>query len=112
MRDCLYLGPVPSDEDCEQLGREYEPRRATAECTAYVNQLRRQFGEEPEGARLAIKSGAHDFGTYLEVVVYYTDDQSAEYAFNVENNSPAYWDAEAIEELASKGITVRDFDRA
>lgn len=112
MRDCLYLGPVPSEEDCEQVGKYYQPNMARAECTAYVNQLRRQFGEEPEGARIAIKSEAHDFGSYLEVVVYYTDEQSAEYAFNVENNSPSYWDAEAIEELARKCITVRKFDRA
>ena len=38
------------------------------------------------------------------------DDSSfeeAEYAYNVENNTPARWDEQALEELRQRGYTMR-----
>jgi hypothetical protein len=112
MRELVYLGPVPSDESCQQCGtRDYNTVKARKECNAFINQLRRQFGEEPEGARLSIKAENHDFGTYYEVVCYYSDEQSCEYAFRVENEYPQFWDVDAVMELASHGIDVQEMDR-
>ena len=52
MRDYIDIGATPASENCEQLGPNYDPQRARAECRAFIAQLRRQFGPEPEGAQL------------------------------------------------------------
>jgi len=100
MRDYIDIGPTPVDESCEQLGPNYNPARAKAECRAYINQLRRVYGEEPEGARLRITSNPHDFGTYHEVVCNFDDEYpaSVEYAFKLEEGCEN-WDEEARAEL-------------
>ena len=102
MRDYMELSCTPAAEDCEQLGPNYNPLRAKAECRAFINQLRRTFGPEPEGARLIVKSNPHDFGNYLEVqCVYDEDDEAAtEYAYKCESDMPMTWDDEAKAELA------------
>jgi len=67
MRDSLSIGSSPANEDCAQVGSDDYNKRARAETRAFVHQLRRVFGTEPEGARLKVKPNQHDFGTYLEV---------------------------------------------
>lgn len=101
MKDFVDIGPTPPDEDCQQVGASYNRAKARLECLAYINLLRRTFGEEPEGARLAIKSHAHDFGTYTDVVCHFDDDFPAavEYAFKCESDGPSNWDDAAREEL-------------
>jgi hypothetical protein len=103
MRQYLEIGPTPCDEDCQQVGTaSYNGARARIECQAFANQLLRQFGEPPQGARIGIKSFPHDFGSYSEVVVYYDDaiPESEAYAFRVESESPANWDGIARKELS------------
>lgn len=102
MKDELYLGPVPVEEDCSQVGSIGYLQRSRVECRAYINQLIREFGEPPEGSSLKIKACPHDFGTYHEVVVTFDDDirESVEWAFNVEDKLPMTWDTEAKVELA------------
>lgn len=99
--DYLELGPVPSNEHCEQVGPNYNESRARLECRVFIKQLRRMFGEEPIGARLRVKSNPHDFGSYLEVAVYYDPnvEESVEYAFKLEEEYPENWDEEAMNEL-------------
>ena len=101
MQDCLDLGSTPSQEDCAQVGREDYHLRARRECRAYINQLRRMFGEEPDGARLSVKSNPHDFGSYLSVVCYFDGDNkaAADYAYHCEAKGPKEWDEEARREL-------------
>lgn len=101
MQDYLTVGPVPAEEECEQVGQDYNPTRARKECNAYMAQLRRQFGEPPTGARLRILSNPHEFGAYLEVAVYYDSDieGALTYAFDIENNSPREWDETARADL-------------
>jgi hypothetical protein len=101
MQDCMDLGPAPTCETCAQVGRPDYAMRARRECLAYVKQLRRLFGEEPEGARLAIKANPHDFGTYFSVVCYFEDKlpSAMDYAFRLEKESPENWDGEARKEL-------------
>jgi hypothetical protein len=104
MRDFIDLGATtPPMEDCAQVGsRSYDYYdRARQEARAFILQLRRQFGEEPDGARLSVKSHPHDFGTYLTVVCHYDDADpvSSAYAVRCEAEGPQEWDEPARQEL-------------
>lgn len=100
MMDELYIGCTPADEECAQVGSSDYTERARKECRAYINQLIREFGEPPEGCRLAIKSNSHDFGTYYSVVCKYNDSEAAAtYAFKCEGEGSGTWDDEARKEL-------------
>lgn len=101
MRDYIALGPTPAGEECEQVGPDYDPVQARKESAIFIKQLRRVNGPEPEGARLAQKVFAHDFGSYNEVVCYFDDTYQAaiDYAFKCEANYPECWDKIAKEEL-------------
>ena len=94
MIDYISIGSSPTDEDCAQVGSENYLSRAMEECRRFVELLRKKFGDEPEEARLRVKSFPHDFGTYSEVVCYYDDTikESLEYAFFLEENVPQTWD--------------------
>ena len=93
MQDYLEIGSSPCDEECAGVGKPEYMEKAREECRRYINQLRAQFGVEPEGARLRIKSNPHDFGEYLEVVCYYNSDlpDSEEYAFKCEGEAWPTW---------------------
>jgi hypothetical protein len=103
MRDYLTIGPTPSHEDCAQVGSPDYRARARRECQAFINQLRRQHGPEPDGAGLRVKTEAHDFGSYFEVACYYDTEcpEAAAYALKCEGETPGEWDAEARRELAA-----------
>jgi hypothetical protein len=94
MENYLVLAPAPTEEDCVCVGEEDYLPRARAECQRFITLLRKKFGPEPEGARLAVKSLLHDFGNYLEVVCYFDETlpESVEYALHCEDNLPATWD--------------------
>lgn len=103
--DCLELGPVPSEESCQQVGtRFYDAVAARKECEAFRNQIRRVCGDEPEGIRLVVKSNPHDFGSYYEVAVKFDESIQAavDWAFKVESTDIAEWDAAARAELGIK----------
>jgi len=58
-----------------QLGTDdLHGRGPRAECQRFIALLRKQFGPEPDGARLAVKSFPHDFGDYLEVVCCFDEN--------------------------------------
>ena len=94
MRDYLYLGSTPSEEKCAQVGSDNYYDLAQAECTRFIELLRKTFGPEPEGAQLRIKYESHDFGTYLEVVCYFsnTHPESVEYAYRLDKEAPQTWE--------------------
>jgi hypothetical protein len=103
--DTFEIGPVPCEEKCEQLGPNYDPNRAKAECRIFISLLKRTFGEPPDGARYVVTSNRHDFGTYYEVGIKADDNSAAamEYAFKVEGNAPARWDEIARADLDAIG---------
>lgn len=103
MREYIELGPVPADEECEQLGPNYDYRKARRETRVYIRQLERMFKDPFKASPFGIKSFPHDFGCYSEAVVYYRpdDEESADFAFAVESNLPANWDWRAKEELST-----------
>jgi hypothetical protein len=94
MRDFINIGCTPLDEDCAQVGSKNYLPRAMNECGKFIHLLQKTFGPEPEGARLAIKSFPHDFGTYHEVVCWFDDDlpESVKYAYKLEAETPATWE--------------------
>jgi hypothetical protein len=94
METYLVLAPTPYEEDCVCVGEENYMPRARAECQRFIVLLRKKFGPEPEGARLAVKSFPHDFGDYLEVICYFDETlpDSVAYAYTCEDNLPATWD--------------------
>jgi len=104
MNDFIDVGSSPTHEDCAQVGTDDYHHRARRECRTYIGELRRIFGEEPEGARLSVRSNPHDFGAYLSVVCHYDPNiQGAiEYAFRCESEGPDEWDDEARRELAGE----------
>jgi hypothetical protein len=99
--DYLTIGSSPAEEECAQVGKEGYGEKAQKECRAFINQLVRQFGEPPYGARFSVKNFPHDFGTYKEVCVIYDEnsEEAIAFAFKVEAESPANWDEEAKKEL-------------
>jgi hypothetical protein len=64
-----------------------------AECVRFIALIRKKLGNEPPGARLAVKSNPHDFGQYFDVVCYFddTDEEARHYAFLCESETPRTW---------------------
>ena len=94
MRDFFPLGPVPSDEPCAQVGEPDFRQRAVPECRRFIELLRRVFGPEPEGARLAVKWFQHDFGDYCEVICDFDPEtpEAVAYAQRCECDAPTTWE--------------------
>lgn len=100
MIDYVSIGSTPNAEDCAQVGKDNYSEQARKEGKAYINQLKRQFGEVPS-AMFKLKGFPHDFGTYYEVCVVFSDgdEEAADFAYKVEVECPDYWDEEARKEL-------------
>jgi hypothetical protein len=99
--DYVSIGSSPCNESCAQVGTDGYTEKAKKECRAFQNQLERHFKNFPDGCFLSIKSFPHDFGSYLEVIVRYdeNDEAAANFAYDIENNCPENWDDEAKKEL-------------
>jgi hypothetical protein len=98
----------PVSESCLQLGSGSYHEFINLETSAFINQLRRAFGQEPPGCQFKVTKNPHDFGTYSDVeIVFDEDDEDAsDYAYDVESELPEYWDDEAKEELIRGGYPV------
>lgn len=103
--DEVDLGSTPTGEECVQVGEEDYYKWNRIELIAYVNQLKRQFPDMPRSLKFKISSNPHDFGTYHEVVVRFNADneEDSNYAWNMQNSLPEYWDETAKNELKEKG---------
>ena len=100
MRDYLTLGPTPSDESCAQVGSPDYLKWSRIESAIFIDQLNRVM-PPPEGARFSLKTFQHDFGSYVEVVANYDDDneEQVSWAYKAESETPLTWDTEAISQL-------------
>ena len=94
MRDFITLGTAPVNESCAQLGQEDYEVKVRPECQRFIKLLRKKFGDEPPGARFALKPFNHDFGVYYEVVCLFDtdDEEAAHYAYRCEDELPATWE--------------------
>jgi len=102
MQDHQTIGPVPCNEDCQQVGTpSYDHAKAKLECETFKAQLERTFKNPPVGASIGIMSFPHDFGTYMEVVVFFDDEIEAamDYMLEVEGDTPEEWDEESKKAL-------------
>jgi hypothetical protein len=103
MKDYLYVGPVPSEENCAQVGEDGYGKKARRECNMFANQIERHYPPPAKGY-LQTKANPHDFGTYYEVVAVFDteDEESVEWAFDVESDPKRVlrtWDEESINEI-------------
>jgi len=107
MRDYIALGTSPIDEACAYVGEDDYWEKAKKEGRVFQKQLERVFGPPPETAYFAGKSFSHDFGTYVELCIFYDMDskEEVEYALKLEDEMPEYWDEKAREEL---GLPVQE----
>lgn len=112
MTDYLTLGASPCNESCAQVGQPDYPERSRAECRAWLHQLERAlpYPSDDVPAYFTVKTFAHDFGSYREVVVKYDpgNDAACTFAFAAEEETPGEWDDEARAELAAAGFPVRE----
>ncbi len=107
----IQIGPTPYEEPCAQVSKdekEYSKymKLNQMEYDAFSKQLLRMFPNPPPGVSFYRASNPHDFGDYHEVAIRYKDRAGAEYAANIEENTPANWDGEALLELSNKGYFV------
>lgn len=96
MKDYLSFDPAPCNEDCVQVSKTAEYYPAMKEqARRYVNMLIKRFPflTNAEGPTISIKACSHDYGTYIEVRVYFERNNPAqeEQAYFIENNLPATW---------------------
>ena len=108
IKDSLYIGEAPWDESCAQVGTDMYPGNARKECQRFIDQIRRHYGPEPEGACLYIKSNPHDFGSYLSVECTFTWDPSLDE--EPEDGTPSQQYAFAIEGDWLRGLQNWDSD--
>ena len=97
MIDYVELGPAPVNEDCQQVGNNYNKTLAKEECARYMNLLNTLFpkSERPSEENIfMLKSFTHDFGKYYEVVLLYDDEneESEKYAYDVQDDMPLTWE--------------------
>ena len=93
MRNYFCLGPVPSEENCAQVGELGYRRKAIAECYRFIQLIRETRGHEPEGAELRLKAFDDDCGVYYEVVCWFDTDipSSVAYARACKDDAPETW---------------------
>lgn len=100
MIDSLYIGETPHDEECVPTQDKLGYTKAQKEqCKAFIAGLRNILGQEPEGAKLFVKSNSHDFGNYYSVECKFDDNfpKSIEYAYNCESFEASTWEDCEIE---------------
>ena len=95
--DYVSLGPCPCGEEAVQVGEpDYLPR-AVEQSRRYIKLLKEKLGSEPGTAMFNIKYNSHDFGTYVDVVCYFdnNDQEGREFAVRAERCAPTKWGNEA-----------------
>ena len=92
--DYVSIGSSPGEEECAQVGTPDYRDRAGIECRRFLDLIRKRLGPEPLGAELKVKSFPHDFGSYLEVVCEFSeeDEDAKSYAYRCEAEAPTKWE--------------------
>jgi hypothetical protein len=100
MKKFIQLGTAPSNEDCVQTGSKDYQERSRIEASIHINQLQRCFKRIPKAFNFGMKKFNHDFGEYIDVVLYYgNSDTDENRAYAIQDKLPVVWDSKAIEEL-------------
>ena len=111
MLEYIEIGASPFNEECVQVGADNYAELAQEECRRFIAELRKQYGAEPNGAKLRVKGFPHDFGSYYEVICNYDTniDDACDYAMNCERGVP-YW-TDAVGGTKDEGIREEIFAR-
>lgn len=106
--DYINIGSAPFDEDCVQVGDADYYRKSRIESKAFIHAIRKKLGPEPDRAMLRIKEFPHDFGSYIEVVCLYdeNDEEATAYAMKCESESPATWEEVGMKNPLKGGENV------
>lgn len=111
MIDYIFLGTtVPVGERCAQLNHTNNfLAMAKMEARTYIKQLKRVYGENPEGTNFAIATCPHDFGDYIDIKFFFDDDdlKHVEYMNSIEEGCEE-WDCESNVELKRLGYALDD----
>lgn len=98
MKNVLYFGASPCDEDCSQIGSSHYEIAAVDECRRWIRTLKHAYEKHhheplPSGLVLKVKSSDHDFGVYYEVIGTYddNDEKAIEAAYWLDANAPTNW---------------------
>lgn len=94
---------APLLEDRAQPGHSgYDYQfRARLQANALINQLRRNFGYDPSGARLEVETRLRDLEAHITVICHFDDEIKAalDYANRCRSRFPGRWDEVARREL-------------
>jgi len=109
VKDFIFLGPVPANENCAQLGTENYKQIAKFECELFKSQLEEHYKNDlSSDLRFKILPQDHDFGTYYEVVLeYYANFEDK--AFQLESeifSNNCRWTKENMEKLENFKSTL------
>lgn len=113
MREVIYIGPCPYDEDAAQSVDQDFAKMNSLECRVFKDQILRKYpkvAKLQDLGRLDVKIKAergHDYGTYREVVIVVdpTDEAALDAALSVESDTKgalARWDRASREKLNTK----------
>lgn len=103
MRNYLEFGTTPTHEPCAQVGSGNYTEKAIIEYKALLGQIKRQYAIIPEGVRFKRASCGHDFGTYYEMRVYWSDEEEQDFVYRLEDEFPMEWDSESRMFLEESG---------
>lgn len=93
----IEVGPVPAEEPCAQVGHDDYSERSRRECSVYIRQLQRIFGNPDPAVLKFVRCGfPHDLGRYHEVVAVMTAEGAKLFD---EALLPGEWDHIARAEL-------------
>lgn len=92
MKDRLDLGPVPAQEQSEQVGRNCDYDRMRLECRTFKEQVERNhpIPDELRGVcGYKVHGNPHEFGTYFEVVAWFDSNSHAamDWAYTAERRT-------------------------
>jgi hypothetical protein len=87
MRDYMCIGSVPCSEDCIPMGKDGQ----RAECKRFALMLDAIFINKPENSYFTVKANPYEYDTYYEVAINWEDEESEQFAYFVESNTPQYW---------------------
>ena len=112
MLDYIYLSQTtPCDEPCAQVGTNDYLHNARIEIRVYIDQLKRAFGNNPEGSFFKVVRCPHDFGTYLDIRFYYDDEDQLHIKYMMAIESGCHkWDDYSKKELVGRNYTVKVID--
>lgn len=112
MTDYIHLsGTIPYDERCAQVVSDDYMKHSRMEAHAYIRQLIRTFGANPEGTRFVLAHNPHDLGTYIDIRFFYDDQDERHLAYMaLVERGCAEWDAIAFHELKANGYHLETED--